>query len=319
MNDLQHAVDRLIAGQIAPATGTWAAARQAYAKLADIQRKTIYFSNFRMDVQFNPARVRSTTAPADPGARPCFLCAENRPPEQQGVRWREYDLLVNPYPIFERHLTIPSLGHIPQFLTGKIRDMVDLSAGLPGFTITFNGARAGASAPDHFHFQAVEKGVLPSETELPAWRDRQFLYNREVSVWAADGYLRPAIVVEGADAGEAAQAAEQVLACLKKTMAAPDEAQVNVLAGYASKRYTVVIFPRTARRPRQYEAPEPERFLFSPGAVELAGVAVTVRAEDFRRADAPLLAGLFAQLVPDGALRESIKNETASWLTASLK
>jgi hypothetical protein len=317
MNSLQHTVRRLIADSVP----VWETARKNYAALRNIRRKTVDFTDFRIEVQFNPDRIHSTTAPLDPGARPCFLCAANRPPEQQAVRWRGYEVLVNPFPIFDPHLVVASGAHVPQFLTGKIGDMLALASDLPDFAVTFNGARAGASAPDHFHFQAVEKSILPSISELTKWKNRHTLYNKSTGlpVWAADGYLRPAIVVGGANADATAQMAERVLTLLKEILHEPDEAQVNALAWHGSGRYTVVFFPRTAHRPREYDAPEGTRFLFSPGAAELAGVVVTVREEDFQRADAPLLMRLFSQVVPDKMLWKSIKNEISRWLTANPK
>ncbi len=315
MDSLQQRISRLVTEQLA----SWKTAQVNYAALQNIQYKTLYFDGFQIKIQFNPARIRSTTAPLDPGTRPCFLCAANRPPEQQAVRWRNYEILVNPYPIFDPHLTVAADDHFSQFLTGKLQDMVDLAAELPDFVILFNGARAGASAPDHFHFQTVAKGVLPAETELPKWANRQTLYNNGPSVWAADDYLRPAIVVEGTRADETAQAAERVLDCLKETMHTADEAQVNVLTWSELEKFTVVIFPRTAHRPREYDAPQGERFLFSPGVVEMAGSVVTVRPEDFERADVPLLTKLFLQVVPDATIWESIKYKIHQCLTANLK
>ncbi|MCM1310748.1 MAG: DUF4922 domain-containing protein [Bacteroides sp.] len=109
-------------------------------------------------VQFNPARAVSTAAKVDAAsiaARPCFLCAENRPKEQIALEWGDYEILVNPFPIFPGHLTIAAKTHIPQTLERRFEDMQKLSRQLPGYTLFFNGAKAGASAPDHMHFQAV--------------------------------------------------------------------------------------------------------------------------------------------------------------------
>ena len=120
-----------------------------------------------MNLIHNPSRMRSTTARTDAesiAARPCFLCKENRPERQQSLRWHNYEILVNPYPIFPGHLTIASVSHIPQSVTGKLHDMEMIARELPGYTVFFNGASCGASAPDHMHFQAV-----PSE-HIPMWR-----------------------------------------------------------------------------------------------------------------------------------------------------
>lgn len=71
---------------------------------------------------FNPERVRSTAAKVDAAsvaARPCFLCARNRPAEQlvqPGLHDLGYDILVNPYPILSPHYTIVARAHEPQLL-----------------------------------------------------------------------------------------------------------------------------------------------------------------------------------------------------------
>lgn len=110
------------------------------------------------DVQFNPARAVSTRAKVDAAsiaARPCFLCARNRPKQQIAIEWEDMEILVNPFPIFPGHLTIAAKAHTPQTLRGRAEQMRRLSRELPGYTVFYNGARCGASAPDHMHFQAV--------------------------------------------------------------------------------------------------------------------------------------------------------------------
>jgi len=317
MHNLEQEVKRLIAQQ----TVSWETARKNYATLANIQSKRVNFDGFYMEVQFNPERARSTTASTESAVkRPCFLCAANRPPEQKFIHWREYEILVNPYPIFNPHLTIPAVEHTPQFLTGKIRDMVDLSAELPDFVLTFNGARSGASAPDHFHFQAVGKNALPTQKELPEWKQRSVLYTSDdISVWGANDYLRSTIVVEGKTADQTAHTAENVLADLKGIMQQPDEAQINALAWCDSRKYTIVFFPRTGHRPRQYYAEGEEQFLSSPGAVDLAGVFITVREQDYQRISAPLIDDLFSQVVPDSTQWERIKTEISLCLAKNRK
>ena len=317
MSSLSNAVERLIASQ----TVLWETARRNYAALSGIASRNIDFGDFSMAVQFNPERARSTTAsPEIVSTRPCFLCAAHRPAEQESIRWKGYEILVNPYPIFSPHLTVPATAHTPQFLAGRFNDMVRLSEELSGFVLTFNGARCGASAPDHFHFQAVGQGILPVQREVAAATGRDALCDAtDVSVWASDRFLRPKIVVEGRSADETARTAESVLACLTKAASDPVEAQVNALAWTAPDKHTVVFFPRTAHRPQQYHASNETQFLFSPGAMDMAGVVVTVRERDYRRASASLLADLFAQVVPNHTQWQQIKSEIRLCLARNRK
>ena len=317
MSSLKDNIHKLVRDQLS----SWNTARRNYEALKCIQSKPVGFDGFRMQVQFNPGRARSTTAPVEQTAeRPCFLCAANRPSEQEAVRWKGYEILVNPYPIFDPHLTIPAAGHVPQFLTGKIGDMVELSMELPDYIITFNGARSGASAPDHFHFQAVGKETLPVWKEFPEWNRRTLLFHRHgISVWGTDHYLRPAIVIEGGAPSEIIAAAENTLKCLKTILSEPDEAQVNVLAWTDAGSTALVFFPRTGHRPRQYYAGGEEQFLASPGAIDMAGVMITVRECDYEKASAPLIIDLFSQVTPSAPEWERIKNELSLCLQKNLK
>ena len=138
----------------------WQATAERYSALESVITKTVTLpSNGKTyDVQFNPARIASTRAKVDKesiAARQCFLCAKNRPPEQISLEWEDLEILVNPFPVFPHHLTIPAREHSPQTLEGRVEQMKRLSLALKGYTVFFNGAKSGASAPDHFHFQAV--------------------------------------------------------------------------------------------------------------------------------------------------------------------
>lgn len=157
---------------------SWPAVAERYAALVSVEVKTV--GGYR--VQFNPARAVSTAAKVDPAsiaARPCFLCAANRPQEQMAIDWEDLQILVNPFPVFPSHLTIPAKSHIPQSMLGRVGQMRRLSRELPGYTIFFNGAKCGASAPDHFHFQAV-----PSEfVSIP---DRFYSYVLDDAPFSAE-------------------------------------------------------------------------------------------------------------------------------------
>ena len=195
-------------------------------------------------VQWNPARAVSTLAKVDKTSlekRPCFLCRENRPAMQEGIsildgRW---EVLINPFPILERHLTIVSTQHSPQRLTRKdFDDMLEISRALPGFIVFYNGARCGASAPDHKHLQAGLAEALPRQ-----------LYDDSEKVW------------------------EEI-----KALPIPvgrEEADFNLLMQNGRAR----LIPRSQHRPQCYHD---GTCLVSPGALDMAGLIITPREEDFR-------------------------------------
>ncbi len=149
---------------------------EAAARIRDLETRVQRRSVGPYTVQFNPARAVSTLAKTDVRSlaeRPCFLCAANRPAVQEGLsildnRW---EVLINPFPILRRHLTIVSTTHSPQRLTPlDFADMVRISQMLPDYVVFYNGARCGASAPDHKHLQAglIEEGELRIPTCIEA-------------------------------------------------------------------------------------------------------------------------------------------------------
>ena len=59
------------------------------------------------------------------------------------------------------------LSHIDQLLAPALPAMIDFVAEMEcSFSAFYNGARCGASAPDHLHFQACPAGMLPLEHRL---------------------------------------------------------------------------------------------------------------------------------------------------------
>lgn len=137
----------------------WPLAKANFEALKHLRRRQITAADGRVfRVQFNPERKRSTQAVLTAeaiAARPCFLCEKNRPAEQRLIADGRYDVMINPYPIFNPHLTIVLREHTNQHLLGHLADMQHFAEQLPGMAIFFNGAKCGASAPDHMHFQAA--------------------------------------------------------------------------------------------------------------------------------------------------------------------
>lgn len=142
----------------------WPSCRKAFNNLRRIKTRVISSSGLRL--QFNPARIISTTAGIDPSeiaARRCFLCAKNRPKEQQAADLGDgYDLLVNPYPILREHFCVVSRKHRPQAIRDCYEKMVQIAGKLkPEYIIFYNGPVSGASAPDHLHMQIGSADNIP--------------------------------------------------------------------------------------------------------------------------------------------------------------
>ena len=163
------AIDKFFSDQLS----VWPLASSNYRKVKDAERRSMDIGGLKVTLQHNPERIISTAADVDDasvGARPCFLCEENRPKEQtflkfEGRKGREYQIVVNPYPIFHKHLVVIRNEHTAQSIWNNYVDMADLSHHFPEYTFFYNGPHCGASAPDHFHFQACRRGILPLEKE----------------------------------------------------------------------------------------------------------------------------------------------------------
>ena len=146
----------------------WDLVKNNFSALENIEIKKFEFDNFYINTQFNPSRITSSSAKVDKKSianRACFLCADNLPDAQKGINYKDkYIILINPYPIFKQHLTIPHYNHIPQNIDEALGDLLDLSYDLrDNFFVFYNGPKCGASAPDHLHFQAGVKNSTPLE------------------------------------------------------------------------------------------------------------------------------------------------------------
>lgn len=251
-----------------------------------IHTKTIKVGNVAFNVQFNAARVRSSAAKTDANSiakRPCFLCKENRPPTQPSKDWQgKYEILENPFPIFPLHLTIPTYEHIPQQLEERFGDMLALAADLPLFTIFFNGPQCGASAPDHMHFQAGSRLFMPIEQQ---WQDRigeHLDVEGQARLHLMTNDPRNTLVMIADEANDAVVLFERICKALPMSM-------INVLCYHEGNQWFTFIFPRTKHRPSCYFAESEEQMIISPASVDLGGVFITVREEDFERLDASQL------------------------------
>lgn len=253
-----------------------------------IQTKIFDFEHFRIITQFNPERIRSSAAKTDDKSiseRPCFLCMENLPADQKGIRFQnEYLILVNPFPIFKKHLTVSKVSHSLQLIRPHFDTLLELSEALPDFTVFYNGPKCGASAPDHFHFQVGIKGLLPIESEFENL-EKEFselvFQNGNLKVIAVDMYLRRFIALISKDKKEIQLHFKKIYNLLKTDEF--EEPMMNVLCNFEEGEWRVILFPREKQRPSHFFKTDEKQIIVSPAAVELGGVIVLPREEDFKK------------------------------------
>lgn len=286
-------------------------ARKNFDGLRQVVYRDIDCGNFSIRVQYNPARMISTNANIERSAleqRPCFLCKAHLPASQKGLSYRKnYHIFVNPYPIFGRHYTVPANAHIPQAIAPHFPVLLELAADFPDYTVFYNGPECGASAPDHFHFQMVSRHLMPLEKEVLEPKLQEIIRQEEsYSQFRLKDYFREVFVIRTADFRLLVRLFQNTRQAIGEVIPFQDEPMMNILVWFEQGVWTCCIFPRQKRRPWQFFAEGNEKILFSPGCVDIAGVIVAPRREDFERYSAPLLADLFGQVTITPEQRESI-------------
>ena len=263
-----------------------------YAALRDVESREFWLGEMRVRAVFNPARAVSSGAKVDKAsiaARPCFLCPANRLDGQKAVECLDgkYDVLVNPFPIFDRHFVIASRTHVAQAIGDRVKDMWRLAKELEGYTVFYNGPRCGASAPDHMHFQAVRSAELPLWEVLPPARE-------EGATKKADGLPIDAIVADATTAEEADRLIKGLFPSLP-TDSDDDEPRLNLLATATGRGVRMAVIARPRHRPSSYTGnpSDSNGMMISPASVDVAGVIVTPRRIDFERLDEDIIREIY--------------------------
>ncbi|MBI4632289.1 MAG: DUF4922 domain-containing protein [Deltaproteobacteria bacterium] len=283
----------------------WKELGEGYAGLQAVRVRELQCNGFSVKLQYNPKRIASTGANLEPGyieKRPCFLCPQNLPATQKGILYRgEFFVLCNPAPIFNPHYTISNTGHLPQLFAAALPSFLQLAADFgERFTILYNGAACGASAPDHLHFQAVPAGSMPVEDDLCQTQKRHLVkQGNDAFLSGTRSTGRAAIIIEGKNRAGMEDLLKKAMAATKKILAAPGEPMVNIFCTYRDAGWRLFLFPRRKHRPDIYFAGEEEKILVSPGAAEMGGVVVTPREQDYRRLDAATIESIFNEVSPD--------------------
>ncbi len=286
MNKISFLVSLLLNEQIL----FWRLAHNNYQSLKDDAETSKMMVRGRViRLQFNPGRIRSTAANVDTEslkARPCFLCKENMPKEQKSISCgNNYEIRVNPYPIFPQHFTIPSVCHERQQIKGRYMDMLSFAKELNKFIIFYNGPKCGASAPDHMHFQAGKKGLLPLEN-LWINYDLEKIISINYSTLYRVNYSSPVtFLIESSKLSESVE----LFNCLYSSLEIKEgdyEPMMNILVWNEGGQWLTFIFPRRAFRPSCYYAEGDDRILISPATMEMAGFFPIPLEKDYRRIQA---------------------------------
>ena len=315
-NDYVSAADYLFKTQL----NNWELMKRNYDALNKVQAKSFWYDGFKMKVQFNPERIKSTSAAVDENSisnRPCFLCSENLPFEQKGIILRNhFFLLCNPYPILPQHFTITSLIHEPQRISKDFSEILELSKMLsPKYTLLYNGPACGASAPDHLHFQAVTKQLIPIENDIQQMKNdfgKTVWGDEFISITFIDDGLRKIVLIESHKQSLIEKSFSKLTDIFKIVSPSDPEPMMNLLISYFEEiGWNLIVFLRNKHRPACFFDDDPDKILISPAAVDLGGLLVTTRESDFVQIDKEFLQGIINEV--------SLDNETFYLIETKVK
>jgi len=296
MNKLNIQIKSLFTEQLS----NWKLAQTNFAGLQTVQTKSFNFGDFDVKVQFNPARIVSSGAKVDAktiAERKCFLCAENRPAEQKGIDYGDYEILVNPFPIFPEHFTIPRKEHVDQQILPYFTDMLELAKVMDDYLLFYNGPKCGASAPDHMHFQAGTKDFLPLVNDYKRLKQTHtdlLVTTEKMQLLQMKNYMRTVYCIESMDVESAKDSFEKLYFHFQGEESV--EPLMNVVCLFENNKWYVFVLPRKAFRPWQYTAEGDKQLLVSPATVEMCGIFITPIEAHFEQITKKDIESIFEQV-----------------------
>ncbi|MEX0680102.1 MAG: DUF4922 domain-containing protein [Balneolales bacterium] len=301
----------------------WPMLSSGFQSLDSIREREIEFDGFRMKLQFNPGRIVSASAKVDKKSireRKCFLCRNNLPPEQKGLLYRDYMILGNPFPIFNEHFTITHVNHIPQLIGGAFESLLDITKTMaPSYTLLYNGPQCGASAPDHLHFQAGERGAMPVDSNWRTLIDGHGKWVVDEDRFRAarvDDGLRRYVIMDTDDKLLLMRQFAKLIAGFKAvslqsgiTGAEEDEPMINILSSFENNRWRIIIFLRRRHRPARYFLEGMDQILFSPASADFGGICILPVERDFEKLTAEELTEMFEEVSATPEMLDTVVND----------
>ncbi len=284
----------------------WPLACDNFRALKNVKLRELDAGGLRVKLQFNPARMVSSAAKLskeDIAKRKCFLCRENRPPEQimmkfEGRKAKKYHILVNPYPIFPNHLVIASDRHTDQTILRRYVDMLDMAAKYQDFTIFYNGPKSGASAPDHHHFQAAPRGLMPLEADVDAIGPENLEYISSVQdakLYHYHKFTKGIFVLEAETSKSAAKLFYRLLDCAE-IPEAESEPMFNLFTYFVEGKFRSIIVFRSRHRSHHYFSDGPDHLTMSPGCADMGGMFIVPVEAEYQKINSELLNEMIAEV-----------------------
>jgi len=273
----------------------WPQLAKGVEGLARATTRPVRIDWFEVFIRHIPHRMGSTTASVDRESvakRPCFLCAQNLPAEEEGLPFDEnFTIYCNPFPIVDRHVTIAHREHGSQRIADQFGNMLDIAAALPKYFVVYNGPECGASAPDHMHFQAGSRELFPIEKDTVALTDI-----------IVPNYARNVFLLRGRDRSALIDRMDRAIDLLAETTGRRPEPMVNIAVFHERGEWVTYLFPRGKHRPEVFHTGE---LTVSPASIDLCGIFVVPMAEHFEKITGDGITAIFREVtLPDDQFQE---------------
>ena len=283
----------------------WPLACDNYRALKNVKVRELVAGGLKVKLQFNPARIISSAAKTDKAAiekRKCFLCRDNRPSEQtmlkfEGRKNKKYHILVNPYPIFPDHLVIAAVRHTDQSIWHRYIDMLDLARKYDGFTFFYNGPKSGASAPDHHHFQAAPKGLIPlcNDVDASVSSLEKICEAQDAGLYRYEKFTTGVFVIRSETAKSAAKMFYRLLDCAPMGEG-ETEPQFNLFTYRTEGEFRSIVVFRSRHRSHHYFSDGPDHLTMSPGCADMGGFFIVPVEEEFDKITPELLQEMISEV-----------------------
>ena len=282
----------------------WPLACDNFRALKNVRIREMNAGGLNVRLQFNPARMVSSAAKLDKediAKRKCFLCRANRPSEQvmlkfEGRKGKKYHILVNPYPIFPDHLVIASDKHTDQTIWNRYVDMLDLARKYQGFTFFYNGPRSGASAPDHHHFQAAPRGLIPLENDVESGAQLLHVTSlQDAELLHYQKFTTGVFVLKAETAKSAAKLFYRLLDCAE-IPEGEKEPMFNLFTYYRDGEFCTIVVFRSRHRSHHYFSDGPDHLTMSPGCADMGGMFIVPVEAEFEKLTPELLMEMVSEV-----------------------
>ena len=295
----------------------WPLACDNFRALKNVRVREMEVGGLTVRLQFNPARMISSAAKLDKediARRKCFLCRDNRPPEQimmrfDGRKGKRYHILLNPYPIFPDHLVIAAARHVDQSIRNRYVDMLDLARKYPGYTFFYNGPKSGASAPDHHHFQACPAGLVPLVDDVDALiedasKDCAYLTSiQDAHLYHYRKFTTGVYFLRAQTSKSAAKLFYRLLDCAE-VRDGETESRFNLYSYWKDNEFRSVVIFRSEHRSHHYFSTGPDHLTMSPGCADMGGVFIVPVEEEYEK----LTPDLLGEMVREVSITEELQS-----------